>query len=133
MEMPVAIEAVDWYVGEASLRLEDGRLSGTGGINRLTGVYGVEGSSLVFGPIATTKMAGPPERMDRECRSSRISPVLFDGRSTTASSFLKMPLGRLFSDCVRVAKHGSQAIAPYIRFDRRRLAQRNWMTPERRC
>ena len=68
MVMPVAIEAVDWYVGEASLRLEDGRLSGTGGINRVTGVYGVEGSSLEFGPIATTKVAGPPERMDRECR-----------------------------------------------------------------
>jgi putative lipoprotein len=66
MPTPLAIEAVDWHAGEASVRLEGGQLSGTGGINRLTGVYRVEGSRLEFGPIATTRMAGPPERMDSE-------------------------------------------------------------------
>lgn len=66
MHVAMPIEAIDWRVGDATVRLEDGRLSGTGGINRLMGDYRLEGSSLVFGPIATTMMAGPPERMERE-------------------------------------------------------------------
>jgi heat shock protein HslJ len=61
-------EGIDWTDGEASVRLEGGRLSGSGGVNRLTGTYDLEGSSLVFSSIATTMMAGSPERMDREQR-----------------------------------------------------------------
>ena len=41
-------------------------MSGTGGINRLMGDYRLEGPGLVFGPIATTMMAGPPEQMEHE-------------------------------------------------------------------
>ncbi len=63
-----AIEGIDWVADATALRLEDGRVSGTGGINRLMGSYMLDGSSLSFGPLATTMMAGPPEAMEEERR-----------------------------------------------------------------
>ena len=47
---------------------EDGRVSGHGGVNRFTGTWSADGDVLVFGPVATTRMAGPPERMQLEDR-----------------------------------------------------------------
>ncbi len=41
------------------------RISGSGGCNRLVGTYEVDGDSLTFGPIATTRMACP-EGMETE-------------------------------------------------------------------
>jgi len=42
------------------LQLEDGRLSGTTGCNRLNGTYSVSGSNIQFGPnLALTKMGCP--------------------------------------------------------------------------
>jgi heat shock protein HslJ len=66
--IPTLIESVDWIVGDASLRLEDGRVSGSGGVNRLLGDYRLDGSRLTFGAIATTMMAGPLEQMESEQR-----------------------------------------------------------------
>jgi heat shock protein HslJ len=40
-----------------SLRLDDGTASGTGGCNRYSGSYMLEGESLTFGPAAATLMA----------------------------------------------------------------------------
>ena len=52
--------------------LDDGRLVGTTGVNRIMGQYEsawVEGTLRVsFGPAATTLMAGPPEAMEQEQR-----------------------------------------------------------------
>jgi lactoylglutathione lyase len=62
------IEDVDWEAGTARLRLEGGRASGTGGVNRFTASYERTGESLAFGPTATTMMAGPPDRMEDERR-----------------------------------------------------------------
>lgn len=45
---------------------DDGRLTGTGGVNRLMGSYEVGEGTISFGPGATTKMAGPPEAMAQE-------------------------------------------------------------------
>ncbi len=46
---------------------DDGRLTGTTGVNRLMGGYEVDGEQLVFaGGTATTRMAGPPELMRQE-------------------------------------------------------------------
>jgi heat shock protein HslJ len=63
-----AIEGIAWAAGSTALQLDDGRLSGTGGINRLMGNYSLAGTSLTFGPLATTMMAGPPEQMEHEQR-----------------------------------------------------------------
>ncbi|MDN5767132.1 MAG: META domain-containing protein [Humibacillus sp.] len=44
----------------------DGGLSGTTGVNRLMGRYEVGEAAVTFGPLATTRMAGPPELMAQE-------------------------------------------------------------------
>ena len=43
-----------------------GTASGFAGVNRWTGAYTIAGSTLKFGMLAMTKMAGPPERMELE-------------------------------------------------------------------
>lgn len=45
---------------------DDGRLSGTTGVNRLMGSYDVGETVMTFGPSATTRMSGPPELMAQE-------------------------------------------------------------------
>ena len=46
----------------------DGSLSGHTGVNSLTGSYEMSEGALSFSPLATTRMAGPPELMDQEVR-----------------------------------------------------------------
>jgi heat shock protein HslJ len=49
--------------GEATMTIEGDRISGTMGVNRFTGrLRGV----LPIGPMAVTRMAGPPEMMAQE-------------------------------------------------------------------
>lgn len=43
-----------------------GEVSGSGGCNRLRGTAQIDGSSLTFGAIATTRMMCPPAVMDQE-------------------------------------------------------------------
>ncbi|MEO5743208.1 MAG: META domain-containing protein [Terracoccus sp.] len=45
---------------------DDGRLTGTTGVNRLMGTYQAGEGVVTFGPGATTRMAGPPELMAQE-------------------------------------------------------------------
>ncbi|MEO6999097.1 MAG: META domain-containing protein [Terracoccus sp.] len=45
---------------------DDGRLTGTTGVNRLVGSYEVGEGVVTFGPGATTRMAGSPELMAQE-------------------------------------------------------------------
>jgi heat shock protein HslJ len=49
-----------------SLRFEDGRVSGRVGVNRFTGTYSTNGNVIEIGPVASTRMAGPPELMSLE-------------------------------------------------------------------
>ena len=51
-----------------SLSREEGRLSGFAGVNQFSAEVVAEGDSLKVGPIRSTKMAGPPERMALEER-----------------------------------------------------------------
>jgi heat shock protein HslJ len=44
----------------------DGRLAGYSGCNRFTGSFTQDGNTLTMGPLATTRMACPPEAMKRE-------------------------------------------------------------------
>ncbi len=46
----------------------EGRVSGSGGCNRLTGSYTFADGELVFGPLAGTKMMCPEAVMDQEDR-----------------------------------------------------------------
>jgi len=44
----------------------EGKASGFAGVNRWFGTYSVEGSTLKFGTMGMTRMAGPPDRMQLE-------------------------------------------------------------------
>ena len=48
------------------LDLEESRVSGSGGVNRLMGTFALSEAELRFGPLATTLMAGPEAAMARE-------------------------------------------------------------------
>lgn len=48
--------------------LADGTVTGQGGVNNFTGTYTLSGKDISFGPLASTKMAGPPESMEQETR-----------------------------------------------------------------
>ena len=52
------------------LAVKDGyeRVTGSGGINQLAGNYEIDGERVRFGPLITTKMAGPPEKTELERR-----------------------------------------------------------------
>src|SRR5262245_65731631 len=51
---------------------DDGRVAGSAGVNRFAGEWSVAEGTLSLGPLATTLMAGPPERMDQEASVLRI-------------------------------------------------------------
>lgn len=52
--------------GGPMLRFDAGRVAGTGGCNRFGGHYEQEGATLIFSPLATTRIACAPEVMRRE-------------------------------------------------------------------
>lgn len=69
---PVDIESIDWLLTELvgadiaetaspTLLLTDGTASGSGGCNQFTGGYTLDGDSLTFGALATTRMACVPD------------------------------------------------------------------------
>ncbi len=59
--------------GEASVEFHaDGRVAGSTGLNRFAGSWATEDGHLVLGPLASTLMAGPPERMEQERRVLEI-------------------------------------------------------------
>jgi RimJ/RimL family protein N-acetyltransferase len=62
-------EGIEWtLVGGLgqTLRLDGGRAVGSGGCNRFTGGYSLEGDRLSFQPLASTRMACAPELMQAE-------------------------------------------------------------------
>jgi heat shock protein HslJ len=56
----------------AELQFEDGRVSGSGGCNRLVGGYTVSGDRLDIGQLASTRMACPPPAMQQEDTVLRV-------------------------------------------------------------
>lgn len=60
---------------------QDGKVSGFGGVNRLMGSMSAGGEKL-FGPVATTMMAGPPEAMKTEMAFTRALEKVTVSRTT---------------------------------------------------
>ena len=50
----------------------DGKASGFAGVNRWFGTCTANGASLAFGPLVSTRMAGPPARMELEQQYLRV-------------------------------------------------------------
>ena len=82
----------------------DGRVSGSGGCNRMSGSARISGTRISFGPVAATQMACAPAAMNqeqkffaglREARRWRTDPargklVLLDGRGRSMMTFSAM-------------------------------------------
>jgi putative lipoprotein len=67
-----------------SVRFEGDRISGKVGVNRFTGSFRRDGDMLVVGPVALTRMAGPPALMALEQRfTSRLDGALEIGQEGT--------------------------------------------------
>ncbi len=73
----------------------DGRVSGSTGVNDLTASYTVTADYLTFGPLATTRRAGPSELMAQEQRVigslAGMCPFRHDARTMSVDG----PLGRI--------------------------------------
>ena len=69
------------------LDLEEARVSGSGGVNRLAGPFALAEDELRFGPLMTTRMAGPEDAMRREQTFfgalERVTSYELDGRTLT--------------------------------------------------
>jgi len=78
---PVAQEAPPTIV----LDLEEARVAGFAGVNRLMGPFSLDEETLRFGPLATTLMAGPEDAMATERRFvdalGRVTSYRLEGRS----------------------------------------------------
>lgn len=57
---------------------DDGRVTGSTGVNRLMGRYELADGTLVVRDAVTTRMAGPPEAMEQE---QRLLAVLSEPRT----------------------------------------------------
>jgi len=83
---PVEV-GVDELAPGLVLDLEEARVTGSGGVNRLTGHFALTGNELRFGPLATTRMAGPEDAMQREAAFlaalERVTSYVLDGRTLT--------------------------------------------------
>jgi len=77
----------DELVPSLVLDLEEARVAGSGGVNRLTGHFALSADELRFGPLATTRMAGPESVMQREAAFvaalERVTTYALDGRTLT--------------------------------------------------
>ncbi|MCH8490964.1 MAG: META domain-containing protein [Oceanicaulis sp.] len=80
---------------ELSIRVEDGRVSGSGGCNRFMGGYSLTGESLTLSELATTQMACSDEVMAQEGRIlDRLADVsMFDLTDADGALVLRTGLG----------------------------------------
>jgi heat shock protein HslJ len=67
--------------------LEESRVAGSGGVNRIMGTFVLAEDELRFGPLATTMMAGSEEAMQRERAFldvlARVTSYQLDGDALT--------------------------------------------------
>lgn len=87
---PEGVEATVQFGG-------DGRLTGSGGCNRLAGSYVAEGGALTVGPVAATRMACPEPAMSAEAALLRALSdargFVRDGASLTLAGEDGAPVG----------------------------------------
>jgi putative lipoprotein len=87
---------------DATIELhDDGRVAGTAGVNRFAGEWSVADGTLTVGPLATTLMAGPPDRMEQEAAVLGIlaSPltVALEGAALVLEGEGRLELTRIVS------------------------------------
>jgi heat shock protein HslJ len=68
--------------GDANVQFKEKDVSGFAGCNRFRGTYTFDGGALTLGPLATTRMACPPEKMEIE---RKVLQILQAAKSAEAS------------------------------------------------
>jgi heat shock protein HslJ len=68
-----------------------GQASGFSGVNQFHGSYKLDGSKISFGPLISTRMAGPPELMEIE--SNFLNVVSSDVEFTISDGVLEFAHG----------------------------------------
>jgi heat shock protein HslJ len=70
-----------------ALDLEESRVSGSGGVNRIAGAFVLGEDELRFGPMMATRMAGPEQALQREQvfldALGRVDSFELEGRTLT--------------------------------------------------
>ena len=68
------------------MKFEGGKLAIFGGVNRLTGSYGLINGKVVMSDLVSTSMAGPAELMDQESSLAKTLPSRYHaGQSCSAT------------------------------------------------
>ena len=73
----------------------DGRASGSTGVNQFTASYNVTSEYLTFGPMATTRRAGPPELLEQEGRVVQSLAGMCRYHLDSVGLAIDGPLGRV--------------------------------------
>lgn len=68
-----------------------GQASGFSGVNQFHGAYKRDGSTISFGPVVSTRMAGPPELMEIE--TALLNVVSSDVEFTVSGEGLELARG----------------------------------------
>lgn len=61
-----------WERQSLEFNVDGLRVTGNGGVNRFGGRYTEDGNTLLFGPLAMTRRAGPTAQMDAEQLYTRV-------------------------------------------------------------
>jgi heat shock protein HslJ len=79
----------------------EGQITGTGGCNRFSGTYEIDGATIRIGPLAATRRACPPPLMHREAalfaalerarryQRARIDLTLYDEAGSAVARFAR--------------------------------------------
>lgn len=81
--------------GDVTLEFTGDRMSGSGGINSLTGSYTVQGGTISFGQVASTMMAGPEDLMQQESTFLQALNTVTTYRIEAGTLVLTSPAGEL--------------------------------------
>jgi heat shock protein HslJ len=63
---PISEPVEGWAEQSLEFDVDGLRVTGNGGVNRFGGRFTEKGKTLLFGPLAMTRRAGPPAQMDAE-------------------------------------------------------------------
>jgi putative lipoprotein len=69
-------DPLNWSERRPTLKFVNGQLQGFSGVNRFSGTYRTQSSTMQIDPGAMTRMAGTPERMEVEARLTTQLPLV---------------------------------------------------------
>ena len=87
--------------GDTHVQFKEKDVSGFAGCNRFRGTYTFDGGSLSFGPLATTRMACPPEKMETERKVLQILQAAKSAEASHKTLILKDATGAVLATLQR--------------------------------